>query len=1004
MKRVLIITGWSLLGLFGAIIIALSIACYLIFTPARLTAIAHQVADQYVTCEYELDEVELTYFSTFPYFGVSVKDACLINPMEGAQSDTLVVVPELLVSLKLIDAIHGNICIKRFHLRDATANIYIAADGTTNFDVFKSEDDDEEEEEDEGGWQLKSVRWEEDLKVSARHLSFVDEKDTIAASLDEASIVLASQKRDDLDGARLDLSAQHVCATLKGEEYAQDLELRLHLPVYYKNLEHVYIDKAKLQVNDFGLLLDGEAGTPDLSSGVYTCDATVSTDGAWQIQEILALVPERFKASLKDIKVDGLMALEANVKGTYADSIMPILTAHLDIKEGKGAYKPLPYTVRDLQLDADARLDLNKQQPSTVTINKLSAKTKESRIAAKGKVEDLLEDMLIDLHLDIDANLPDFAYFMPKEMDLKGQTKGKANAKIRLSDLSEMRLEKGTIDADLTLTDIAYTMDSMEATLPYTKAKVFIPNKNPSRKSVNWACVDLDTKQVDFSMDTTINAALGASMIRIEAANVLNNEQDYFASIHTASLDGRFEDIHADLTNAELEAYLAGGKKMSAKIQTDALQAEMGEELMAKTEALRIEAAARYKAGEENILLQWNPRLTIHLKNGEVRMPERLPEPVYIPSIEFAYSNKAMNIANSRIELGNSDLNIKGNVRHIGGWFRHKKILEGELDIVSDHCDANQLMAWFSADEETSQDSGAESQESKAESQEELTSTPEQNTPDSTKEMEPFMVPLDVDLALNTNLKEVEIFNQVAKDLKGGIFMQEGNLILDEVGFVCRAAKLQLTAMYRSPRRNHLYLGMDYHMVDVDIDELLTMIPNLEEMVPMLSSFKGAAEFHLAAETYLNSQYQPKMSTLRGAASLTGKDLVVLDGETFDKISKLLLFSKKTENKIDSINAELTIYKNQIDVYPLCVQMDNYMVALGGRHNTNMTFDYDINVLSPIYLGVKVSGSMDDLQIKLAKCKFAQDFKPHWYQKVDNQSRELRERIKQSMEKNVRIK
>ena len=1003
MKRVLIITGWSLLGLFGAIIIALSIACYLIFTPARLTAIAHQVADQYVTCEYELDEVELTYFSTFPYFGVSVKDVCLINPMEGAQSDTLVAVPELLVSLKLIDAIHGNICIKRFHLRDATANIYIAADGTTNFDVFKSEDDDEEEE-DEGGWQLKSVRWEEDLKVSARHLSFVDEKDTIAASLDEASIVLASQKRDDLDGARLELSAQHVCATLKGEEYAQDLELRLHLPVYYKNLEHVYIDKAKLQVNDFGLLLDGEAGTPDLSSGVYTCDATVSTDGAWQIQEILALVPERFKASLKDIKVDGLMALEANVKGTYADSIMPVLTAHLDVKEGKGAYKPLPYTVRDLQLDADARLDLNKQQPSTVTINKLSAKTKESRIAAKGKVEDLLEDMLIDLHLDIDANLPDFAYFMPKEMDLKGQTKGKANAKIRLSDLSEMRLEKGTIDADLTLTDIAYTMDSMEATLPYTKAKVFIPNKNPSRKSVNWACVDLDTKQVDFSMDTTINAALGASMIRIEAANVLNNEQDYFASIHTASLDGRFEDIHADLTNAELEAYLAGGKKMSAKIQTDALQAEMGEELMAKTEALRIEAAARYKAGEENILLQWNPRLTIHLKNGEVRMPERLPEPIYIPSIEFAYSNKAMNIANSRIELGNSDLNIKGNVRHIGGWFRHKKILEGELDIVSDHCDANQLMAWFSADEETSQESEAESQESKAESQEELTSTPEQNTPDSTKEMEPFMVPLDVDLALNTNLKEVEIFNQLAKDLKGGIFMQEGNLILDEVGFVCRAAKLQLTAMYRSPRRNHLYLGMDYHMVDVDIDELLTMIPNLEEMVPMLSSFKGAAEFHLAAETYLNSQYQPKMSTLRGAASLTGKDLVVLDGETFDKISKLLLFSKKTENKIDSINAELTIYKNQIDVYPLCVQMDNYMVALGGRHNTNMTFDYDINVLSPIYLGVKVSGSMDDLQIKLAKCKFAQDFKPHWYQKVDNQSRELRERIKQSMEKNVRIK
>ena len=265
-------------------------------------------------------------------------------------------------------------------------------------------------------------------------------------------------------------------------------------------------------------------------------------------------------------------------------------------------------------------------------------------------------------------------------------------------------------------------------------------------------------------------------------------------------------------------------------------------------------------------------------------------------------------------------------------------------------------------------------------------------------------MPTDVDLALNTHIQSIDLFTQHATNLRGGIYVKNGALILDEVGFVCRAAKLQLTAMYRTPRRNHLYLGMDYHMIDVDIDELLSMIPNLEQMVPMLSSFKGAAEFHLAAETYLTSQYQPKMSTLRGAASLTGKDLVVLDGETFSKISKLLLFNKKTENKIDSINAEITVYKKEIDVYPLCVQMDNYMVALGGRHNTDMTFDYDINVLSPIYLGVNVSGDIDNLSIKLAKCKFAQDFKPHWYQKVDNQSRELRELIKQSMEKNVRIR
>jgi hypothetical protein len=568
-----------------------------------------------------------------------------------------------------------------------------------------------------------------------------------------------------------------------------------------------------------------------------------------------------------------------------------------------------------------------------------------------------------------------------------------------------------------------------------------LPNAKPSKAKVNWARIDLTTDKIDFEMATPLKVALKQSSVRLEAGNVLSNDPVIYAavglqterplelemdsmggtidapelsayaeyntkdttglqraqvSLRCDALDGFFKEIKAMMNESQLEASVSGGRAVKAKLNTQQLDVRMGEELKAKASSLALEAGARYNKHGENELLKWNPRLKIDLKNGEMEMPERLPETVFIPSIEFTYSNREMTIDNSRIELGNSDLNLQGSVRNIGKWFRHKDILTGELNIVSNHCDANQLLAWFSADSGSEEESNSPKDEPAAGS--------DLQEPTAKSDSDPFLVPTDVDLALHTHMQEVAIFNQVAKDLKGGLYIKDGTLILDEMGFVCRAAKLQLTAMYRTPRRNHLYLGMDYHMIDVDIDELLSMIPNLEQMVPMLSSFKGAAQFHLAAETYLTSQYKPKMNTLRGAASLTGKDLVVLDGATFDQIAKLLMFKKKTENRIDSINAEITVYKNEIDVYPLCVQMDNYMVALGGRHNTNMTFDYDINVLSPIYLGVNVSGNIDDLKIKLAKCKFAQDFKPHWYQKADTQSKELRERIKQSMEKNVRIK
>ena len=982
MKKALKIISWTLFGLVMTVVAVVCIAMYVIFTPERLTPIARQAADKFVACEYEIGEVDLTFFSTFPRFGLRADGLLLINPKAGAQNDTVVEAKHLIATVDVMEFInHNNLHVHEAILDDASVHFFIAEDGTTNLTgAFVTSPD--TTEEDTAAFSLPFDQLTVDgLRIKAKTIDFIDKKDTIEASLGETELSAIAQSWDDI---LITLDAQDVCVALKEERYADNLHLELIAPMAM-NLDsmHFAFDGLRLAVNDFQVRMEGDVTLGDS----IDIDAKIET-GKWQIQPLLALVPAKFTEGLKDIDVDGAVQLEATAKGVYSDTSMPLIDAHLILEDGKGAYKPLPYTLHDLALDANATLNLNQGGKSHVTINKLVAKTKDSKVSATGKVNDLMGDMLLDIQLKLDANLPDFAYFMPDSMRVTGSTKGTASAKIRLSDLTNMRLHKGRIAADLDLKDLRYEQDSMLAVLPKTHVKVQIPNDQPSRKSVSWARVGLETDKIDFVMGDDTHAMIDAPVIRAEVANVLDKKQEYFAALSFDALDAKYDTIFADLKASELEAFVDGGQKVSAKLKTAALNAKMGEELKAKTGALALEAAARYNKDGENALLKWNPRLKINLKNGELNMPARLPEPVVIPSIEFKYSNREMTIDNSRIELGKSDLELKGNVRHIGKWFRHEDVLQGELEVVSNHCDANQLLAWFSADEgseeEPSEESKAESQEPKSES-------------------DPFLVPKDVDLQLHTHMREVDIFNQNAKDLKGGIYVKDGTVILDEVGFVCRAAKLQLTAIYKTPRRNHLYLGFDYHMIDIDIDELLSMIPNLEEMVPMLSSFKGAAQFHLAAETYLNSQYQPKMSTLRGAASLTGKDLVVLDGKTFDQIAKLLMFKKKTENKIDSINAEITVYKNEIDVYPLCVQMDNYMVALGGRHNTNMTFDYDINVLSPIYLGVHVGGDLDNLSIKLAKCKYAQDFRPHWYQKADTQSLEVRQRIKQSMEKNVRI-
>lgn len=1035
MKRFWKIFGITLGTIVGLLLIVVCVAIWLIFTPSRLTPIVRQVADKYITCEHALGEVDLTFFSTFPDFGLRVDGLCLINPKEGAQSDTLLAAPEVVATVNVVEFLkHSNLIVKELSLPNAVANVYIAADGTTNFDVFALSADTTATDTTSSGLPFDQIRIDA-ARIEGRYISLVDEKDSLSASLANTALSLRASSWDDM---LLTLSSEAVSATMGDVQYADSLQLAMSIPasVDLENM-HFALHKADLQVNEFALQLDGTADVADsisLNVRAYARE--------WQIAPLLALLPASLTDMLSDISVDGRISFVAGVCGVYSGSQMPLVDAHIVLEDGCGKYAALPYTLRDVALDADAHIDLNDDRASAVQIHSLSAKTLDTQIDATGEVTELLADMLLDLELTADVHLPDIAYFLPENMLTTGQGQGKVRAKIRLSDLTDMRLERGQFSGDLHLKGVDFQMDSMLAKLPDTHLHFALPNPKPSHKSVGWLAAQMSLQNLDFEMIDALKAQLGQTDLRIEASNVLSNNPVLCATVGLQSaeplkaamdsmeatiqaprltayaeynmrdttvvptvqadisfddLKGYYTDIQAHLAQSALKANLRPSRRnksvprLEASVQTQALNASMGEDMQVKTAALSLKASARYNKKGDNLLLQWNPKLDVDLQAGEAHLAA-IEQPVYIPQITFTYSNKDFYIAQSQVRLGNSDFALSGEVQNIGAWLRDKGTLEGELDFVSNHTDVNELMALFSAD------SGSEEQPADNATAETDTTT------EINGEAQPFLVPLGVDVALNTHIKEAVVFNEVAHDLKGKLYVKDGILVLDEMGFVCNAAKLQLTAMYRTPRRNHIYVGFDYHMIDIDIAELIHMIPQLDSIVPMLRSFKGAAEFHLAAETYTNAKYELKPSTLRGACSIFGKDLVVMDNETFSKISKLLLFNKKTENKVDSISAELTVYKKEIDVYPFCVSMDNYMVALGGRHNLDMTFNYDVNVLSPIYLGVNVSGNLDDLKIKLAKCKFAKDFRPIFHGKVDTQSAELRQMIRNSMRKNVKIK
>ena len=1006
MKRFWKIFGITLGSIVGVLLLAVVIVCSVVFSPKQLTPIVNRVADSLLTCPHELEEVNLTFFKTFPHFGVAVKGLYVINPMDGAQSDTLLAAPKLLVDVNIKQYLDSQLLdIRHVLLKDVVLNPYINADGATNFDVLRLAKD---TVEDTTATVLPfNIRLHR-LSLTTQQLSLVDEKDSL---------------------------------------YFRDLGLRLSAVGEMDSLLHIGAEIKELALDWSGLGV-AVTGYGARETEGFTMDLQVKAS-EWDIEQVLGQLPERFARLVpSDISVAGKASVEGRVHGTLADNVLPEVDAHVTVDNVTASYKPLPYVLRQVSMDADAHLDLNKGERSKVKVNSLKAMTQHTKVSVKGEIDELLADMVLDLKVALDAHLPDFAYFLPEALQVNGSAKGDVNAKIRLSDLTAMNLEKGTFSGQINLSGLDVAKDSMTVSLPKTAMRFRMPNPQPSWRKVNWLDLKLKMDGVAFNQPGLAQVDLGQSDLRVELGNVLKTLPVLYANVDlqspkalTVAMDSinvniaaphvtayteydtkdttrvpifnskvafmdlrcNYNNIRAHLKQSAIEAKLSGGRRLksvpslSAAIVSQAMTANADEDVKLDTKQFEIKASARYNKHGKNFLLKWNPKLHFDMHQAEVDL-SFFPQHVSVPQITFDYNNHIFQIETSQINLGKSDFSLVGEVYNISKWLQKRDTLTGELNFVSNHTDVNELMELFSADQ------GSEEAPAQPVVDSTAIATAAPAAPDSVAKTHdgPFLVPPMVDLVLNTKIKEAVVFNEKAYNVGGKVYVRNNTLVLEEMGFVCNAAKLQLTAMYRTPRKNHIYLGLDYHMLDVDIKALISMIPQIDSMVPMLKSFAGNAEFHLAAETYLNQDYKIKPSTIRGACSLFGRDLVVLDSETFDKISKILLFSKKTENKVDSLSAEITLYKKEIDVYPFCVSIDNYMAALGGRHNLDMSFNYHVNLLSPFYIGVDVTGTLDDLKIKPAKCIYAQDFRPLFHNKVDTQTAELRQLIRDSMRRNVK--
>lgn len=567
----------------------------------------------------------------------------------------------------------------------------------------------------------------------------------------------------------------------------------------------------------------------------------------------------------------------------------------------------------------------------------------------------------------------------------------------------EMMLNKANAILALTNLDAAYN-DSIFAESGFVWAGITYSGSQNSKVSadITLKATDLNAKMID---STNIDAYLQDFVAEIEVADFMDTITAISAKadINVAMLKASMDTMNLYTENAALSATVSPNNNktmLMVNLDYDKLNAGMGSMLSAQTGITSLLAMAVYDDTKEDLLLQWNPILQLSMEDASLDL---LKEPVEMPYLELDFSLGQFNINDSRLQIGNSDIMLWGNVYNIGAYVEKTGMLTGELFLESDYADVTELLALINDFTVSSESADTISSVTVTESA----------GSDTVTIADPFMVPEGIDLTLYTNLSEINFNDHIFNNVGGDVTIRDGVIVLQELGFSSNSAEMQLTAIYETPARDDLYVGLDFHLLDIQIDELIDLIPSIDSIVPMLKSFDGEAQFHLAAETNLKADYMPKMPTLIGAAAIEGKDLVIMDSEVFDGIKRKLLMSKNAENKIDSMSVEMQVLRNKVDLYPFLIHMDKYQAVVAGRHNINKDLDcnYHVSLTDcplPIRLGVNVGGSLNDIaekplkHIKVGRCQYKKMFKPEKRGLAEERTLQMKKVISDTLKENVR--
>ena len=656
--RVSAITVGALL-LTGFVVVAFVINY--VFTPDKLTPIVLNVANRSLDADLKVESVELTFFSTFPQFGLKVDEGFLVskvlNDSLPQKTDSLLAFKECVLIVNPLDYFLKNkISVYNLSLKNVAVYAYRNKAGKANWEIVKTSSDTLAVEKDT----ISQNKFDSEIdirQVELEHanLIFDDRNTEVYSRIDDVDLRLKLALTKGVSSLGVEFENKNILFWQQGELLINKVAASLQTDIEIDRSTALWtLKNTGLTINGIRLDVNGELKRDTVTKMVgvnlkYGLHAP-------SMETVMNMIPEAY-VKRGQISAKGEVKVDGTLEGNYGNKQLPAVSLNIKINDASARYEGLPYGIDNFTADFESYIDLMRRNPSFLNLKILHFEGAHTKILADAKVEDLLVDPLITLHTESTVDLDALAKTFPlqENVTIRGKLDAGLNLKCRLSSLKKQDIGRIRLGGRLALKDFELKDTAKDFN--------FLGNADLKFSDSETLQAELDIREI------ILNSRKFASEIdRMKAKVVSTNPQDT-TKIVTLQCELEMNKLRANIGDS-LKIYsgkttgtgeLAPKEQNSAmpmisfSMRTDSLFFNANETKL----ALGV-AGIKAKLEKKNDSL-WIPRGIVGFDRLLVHTPE-FGLPLRVRKTAVTVDGPKITLRNASLKIGHSDMVATGEV------------------------------------------------------------------------------------------------------------------------------------------------------------------------------------------------------------------------------------------------------------------------------------------------------------------------------------------------------